>query len=213
MTPGKPYKATYCDRYGKQTTKKIACPRVLNEYFSRIGAIDNHNKARQGILRLEKCWRTRDGFFRLFTTLLGMILTDAWLCYRYAIEAGPFKSKIPKHRRHKHWGIGVKEYADIVASAILRKYEKVKTHVKKERKRRTLLFIKSQMFSVLLETKEKPASTRRTPTTRMILHTITEPAEELRMFRSVTRGMEHNCVSSSSHQQLHRNRWKFSPFH
>ena len=33
VTASTPYKALYCDRYGKRVTKMIDCPRILNKYF------------------------------------------------------------------------------------------------------------------------------------------------------------------------------------
>ena len=40
--------------------------------------MDLHNQARQFDLGLEKKWVTHNGYFRLYTTLLGMTVTDTW---------------------------------------------------------------------------------------------------------------------------------------
>ena len=51
-----------------------------------------HNQNRQGTLALEKKWNTRDCWFRLFTTLVGMCTIDALKMLNY------FK---PPHRSDK----------------------------------------------------------------------------------------------------------------
>jgi hypothetical protein len=40
--------------------------------------LDRHNQARQSCLALEKAWITKDRYFRLFTTIIGVCVTDAW---------------------------------------------------------------------------------------------------------------------------------------
>ena len=46
-------------------------------YFKGNNVIDVHNQNRQGTLALEKKWNTKDCWFRLFTTLVGMCTIDA----------------------------------------------------------------------------------------------------------------------------------------
>ena len=106
----------------KKHTKFYDRPAVIHKYFSNIGHVDHHNMARQGILRLEKKWLTKCPYYRFWCSILGMCLIDGWLGYKFAIEGGPNKDKVVKSRRHKHYGISVKEFCELVATAILQRY-------------------------------------------------------------------------------------------
>ena len=52
-------------------------------YFEGNNVIDVHNQNRQGTLALEKKWNTKDCWFRLFTTLVGMCTMDALKMFMY----------------------------------------------------------------------------------------------------------------------------------
>jgi hypothetical protein len=60
---------------------QIDCPRVLQLYFKSTNAIDVHNHPRQGILRMEDAFGSRDWTMALYSTLFGMIVTDAFLAF------------------------------------------------------------------------------------------------------------------------------------
>jgi predicted negative regulator of RcsB-dependent stress response len=45
--------------------------------------IDEHNKQRQNLLGLEKRWLTKNPWYRLVTTMLGMAVVDTHRYYRY----------------------------------------------------------------------------------------------------------------------------------
>ncbi len=113
--PGQPYIAKFRNRDGKLVKKHIAPPKVLVQFFGVANVIDVHNHIRQGTLRLEKRWRTEDCWFRLFTTMIGIILTDCWLGYKHAIKLAERRSR----RRHKHHEIGLMEFTDWMATALL----------------------------------------------------------------------------------------------
>jgi hypothetical protein len=78
---GAPYVAKWRDDTGNPCTKPIARPSVISFYFKRCNGIDVHNQQRQKELRLEKCWVTTDGYFRICTSLFGMTVVDAWRGY------------------------------------------------------------------------------------------------------------------------------------
>ena len=80
--PGKPYIAKYPDCYGNVCTRHVARPQVISEYFKYSNVIDVHNQSRQYDLSLETKWVTHDGYFRLFTTLLGIQVVDCWKLQR-----------------------------------------------------------------------------------------------------------------------------------
>ena len=71
-----PYRSHFTDDYGNVTFKEIPRPSIAHFYFELCPLIDNHNKDRQGILGLEDCWPTKNPWFRLITTLIGMSVVD-----------------------------------------------------------------------------------------------------------------------------------------
>jgi hypothetical protein len=62
---------------------EVARPQEMEDYFATSAAIDQHNHYRQGVIGLERSWKTRTWTRRAFSTLLGMIVTDAFLAYCY----------------------------------------------------------------------------------------------------------------------------------
>ena len=79
--PGHCYKAKWKDDNGNTMTRDVAHPQVISKYFANSNVIDVFNQARQFDLRLEKHWVTEDGYFRLITTLFGIVIT-AVNCFR-----------------------------------------------------------------------------------------------------------------------------------
>ena len=75
---GVPYEAKFPDKFGNVCVRQVARPQILSTYFKYSNAVDLHNQARQYDLALEKKWITQNGYFRLYTTLLGMTVTDTW---------------------------------------------------------------------------------------------------------------------------------------
>ena len=71
-----PYRSNFTDDFGNVTFKDIPRPSIAHFYFELCPLIDNHNKDRQGILGLEDCWPTKNPWFRLVTTLIGMSVVD-----------------------------------------------------------------------------------------------------------------------------------------
>ncbi len=51
--------------------------------YAVFNKIDVHDHYRQGILELERNWHTKCWWHRLFGTIIGMIVTDSYLAYRY----------------------------------------------------------------------------------------------------------------------------------
>ena len=80
---GAPYFAKYTDLHQNRVERKNFRPSLLAEYFEDANKVDTHNHARQGELRLEKCWLTQDCWFRIATTFIGMTVTDAWKAFKY----------------------------------------------------------------------------------------------------------------------------------
>ncbi len=75
------YETHFEDEYGVITTKQIARPHVLEWVYDYLPLIDEHNKQRQNILGLEKKWPTKNCWFRLLVTLVGMSVVDLHRIY------------------------------------------------------------------------------------------------------------------------------------
>ena len=58
-------------------------PRVLNDYTLAQPGVDRHNRYRQRLLAMEKRMVTNSFAFRYFTTLLGMVFTNAFFLRRF----------------------------------------------------------------------------------------------------------------------------------
>ena len=71
-----PYVSRFEDEFGHTSTKDLARPSIAHIMFEYLPLIDEHNKARQNVLALEKCWPTKFGFFRVVTTAIGMCVVD-----------------------------------------------------------------------------------------------------------------------------------------
>jgi Transposase IS4 len=69
--------------------ERIAQPRevpmaeFVKQYYSGFSKVDVHNHRRQGSLAMEEHIRTKNWVYRLINTTLGMIITDAYLIYKY----------------------------------------------------------------------------------------------------------------------------------
>jgi len=68
----KTYKSKFEDEFGNVSEKELPRPAVAHFLYEFLPLIDEHNKARQNFLALEKTWLTKDPWVRLMSTLLGM---------------------------------------------------------------------------------------------------------------------------------------------
>ena len=71
-----PYLSQYEDKFGNVQEKELPRPTVAHMLYEFLPLIDEHNKARQNSLALEKCWLTKNCWVRLLTTFLGMAIID-----------------------------------------------------------------------------------------------------------------------------------------
>jgi hypothetical protein len=66
---------------------------VFETLFRNLPRIDVHDHLRQGTLALERTWQTQNWVKRVFSTILGMSITDAYLAFNLennlAQEEGP----------------------------------------------------------------------------------------------------------------------------
>jgi hypothetical protein len=63
--------------------KEVRRPQMVQDVFKCFSAIDVHDHYRQGSLKLEVSWKTTKWWHRVFCTLFGMTITDAFLASRY----------------------------------------------------------------------------------------------------------------------------------
>jgi hypothetical protein len=71
------YKTNLTNEFGEIMSKSIPRPDLCDFRFGFLPVISNHNKSHQHYLKLEKKWpTTKDCWFRLFCTLLGMSVVD-----------------------------------------------------------------------------------------------------------------------------------------
>jgi hypothetical protein len=78
----KMYTTNYEDEFGYTQIRRINRPDIAHFLYDLLPVIDEHNKQRQSILNLEKCWPTRDCWFRLIVTLTGMCVVDFHRLYK-----------------------------------------------------------------------------------------------------------------------------------
>ena len=82
-TPGVPYTQRWADEHGNMCVRDIPRPTIVSDYFDVSNRVDLHNQSRQADLGLEEHWQTQDYWFRLYTTLFGMVVTDCWNAARH----------------------------------------------------------------------------------------------------------------------------------
>jgi len=63
--------------------KAVRRPKMIEDVFKYFSVIDVHDHYRQGSLHLETTWKTTKWWHRVFTTIYGMTITDAFLASRY----------------------------------------------------------------------------------------------------------------------------------
>ena len=66
---------------------------VIREYFRTANRVDIHNQYRQGLLAIERIWKTKSWNIRLFQTVMGMILVNAFFAFRFKTGKSPTLSE------------------------------------------------------------------------------------------------------------------------
>ena len=66
-----------------QYEKKVPRSKLVEEMFSAFSKIDIHDHLRQGSLALERSWVTRKWYHRLFTTIFGICVVDAYYAFKF----------------------------------------------------------------------------------------------------------------------------------
>lgn len=68
-------------KFCKVVYRTVPRPEIVKMYFEAACQIDVHNHMRQGVLAIEDQVGTKDHLFRLFTTIFGMSIVDAYKIY------------------------------------------------------------------------------------------------------------------------------------
>jgi hypothetical protein len=63
-------------------TINVPRPKVVEMMFDSFSTIDVHDHYRQGSLAMEESWQTRTWWHRVFSSIFGIIITDAYFAYR-----------------------------------------------------------------------------------------------------------------------------------
>ena len=67
--------------------KEIPRPSLVEEFFRGcFSAIDIHDHYRQGLLEMEQNWATRKWYHRIFTTILGICIVDAFYAHKLEMK-------------------------------------------------------------------------------------------------------------------------------
>jgi hypothetical protein len=77
------YESKFEDEWGNTNFRELDRPQIVHFLYEYLPLIDEHNKQRQSILALEKRWLTKDPWFRLLCTVVGMSVVDMHRCFRY----------------------------------------------------------------------------------------------------------------------------------
>jgi len=108
LEDGNPYIQRWADDFGNTVTRSIPRPYVLSNYFERSPRVDNHNQSRQHDLALEEAWNTQDCWFRLATTLCGIVTTDCWKITKFHV---PYA--------HPYASMTIKDFSELMAKALI----------------------------------------------------------------------------------------------
>lgn len=105
--PGIPYQMKYTDNFGNICSRYVDRPQVVSNFFASSNTIDTHNQLRQDNLKLEKKWLTQSPWFRLSTTLIGIVVTNSFLLCNYhkVINVGSSEQQEKKNTIQRFAGI------------------------------------------------------------------------------------------------------------
>ena len=106
---GKPYLAKWKDAFGASRVKYVYRPGFASDYFETSNRVDSHNHLRQNVLKLEKVWVTRCGWFRLHTTILGIDVVDTFKTYVHHLTP-----------HHRHSGLTLLKFVGFLANDLIK---------------------------------------------------------------------------------------------
>jgi len=93
------YMTHFEDEFGTICTWSIPQPSILEWVYDYLPLIDEHNKQRQNLLHLKKKWPTKNCWFHLLTTLVGMCVVDMHRVYL-------------NHNKHKYGRMDILQFSE-----------------------------------------------------------------------------------------------------
>ena len=129
-TVASPYKylSHFEDGYGNTAWKEIDRPEIAHFLYEFLPLLDEHNKQRQNLLGLERCWLTKDIWFRLVTTLLGMSVVDFHRWHRNKLSNVSASAAIRNAQKRFQEGyadeLRIKEFADLLCADLNKQHRK-----------------------------------------------------------------------------------------
>ena len=81
--------------WGNLKSRKVLRPDIISEYFSKSNIIDVGNGIRQNELAFERHWLTKNPWFRIDCTIVGITVADSYLAAQ---------KQAPDHARIKEMG-------------------------------------------------------------------------------------------------------------
>ena len=67
--------------FTKETTYRLSRPDIVAQFFDHAHKVDVNDHIRQGLLAVERLWHTNNWVIRIFSTILGIIVVNAYLLY------------------------------------------------------------------------------------------------------------------------------------
>jgi hypothetical protein len=133
------YQSNFENDVGAVSYKEIDRPWIAHFLYDYLPLIDEHNKQRQSLLHLERIWQTRDCWFRMVTTLLGMSIVDMHRCFRnhnYRKKVAELGDAIAENGgdvpdRDDEDDMKIKEFADCIAGWLVKIEERVRASPRK----------------------------------------------------------------------------------
>ena len=109
------YRTQFEDEFGCVAFKDIPRPVFADFLYDFLPLIDEHNKQRQNILNLEKLWPTRNVWFRLITTIVGMSVVDFHRLYMNNITRDKYSLR---RKLNTDNYISVRKFADMICHTL-----------------------------------------------------------------------------------------------
>lgn len=71
---------------------RIPRPKLIETFFQCFSNIDVHDHYRQGSLKMEKSWKTHKWYHRIFATVFGICVVDAFYAHKRDATSGGFEA-------------------------------------------------------------------------------------------------------------------------
>ena len=108
------YVSKFEDKYGETSCKLLDRPAIEQFLYEYLPLMDEHNKQRQSLLGLERCWLTKDCWFHLLTTLVGMCVVNMNWWERNITHKGRRAYEIDNEDCAQEL-VQVKKFADLIS--------------------------------------------------------------------------------------------------